>query len=81
MSDVDIRKRLREWIEERTARRVADDTLIFETGLLSSMDVVELILFVETLMADEIDLEIMDPEVFASIDTIVAGFFPAHTGG
>ena len=81
MSEAEIRERLRAWILARSktanGRELADDTPILETGLLSSLDVVELVLFVESLKGEEIDVDAIEPEVLTNIDTIVAGFFGA----
>ena len=49
---------------------------ILEEGLLSSLDVVEFILFIESLREEEVDIENIEPEVFTSIDTLVEAFFP-----
>ncbi len=81
MGEQEIREKLRGWIRDLCGRDIADDTPIFESGLLSSLDVVELILFIESINGDEIDLEIMDPDVFTSIDTILAGFFERRSDG
>ena len=53
MTETEIRTRLRDWILDRSnappGTELNDDTLILESGLLSSLDVVELVLFVENL--------------------------------
>lgn len=81
MNREEARARLRVWVRERSGQEIADDAPIFETGLLSSLDVVELILFIETLKGDEIDANLLDPDVFTSIETILAGFFEGTPGG
>lgn len=68
------RAKLRAWIRERSGRDLADDTPIFDAGILSSMEVVELIVFVETLTGEPLDLESVEPDVLTSIDTIARGF-------
>ena len=79
MSEAEIRGRLRGWILERsgaTGERLASDDLpILEEGLLSSLDIVEFILFIESLRGQEVDIEAIEPEVFTNIDTLYQAFF------
>ena len=62
MSEAEIRDRLRGWILERSGatgdRLVSDDLPILEEGLLSSLDIVEFILFIESLRGEEVDLAV-----------------------
>jgi acyl carrier protein len=82
-SETEVRDQLRTWILRRSKSAAGtglkDDTPILESGLLSSLDVVELILFVESLRGEEIDVDAIEPEVLTNIDTIYDGFF--GTGG
>ena len=79
MSESEIRERLRGWILERsgaTGERLASDDLpILEEGLLSSLDIVEFILFIESLRGEEVDIEAIEPEVFTNINTLYKAFF------
>jgi acyl carrier protein len=79
MSEADIRKRLRGWILARAGapgeRLSRDDQPILEEGLLSSLDIVEFILFIESLRGEEVDIEAIEPEVFTNIDTLFKAFF------
>jgi hypothetical protein len=68
------RARLRAWVLSRAGHDLADDTPIFESGALSSLEVVELIAFVETLRGEPLDLDTVDPEALTSIDTIARTF-------
>ena len=73
-----MRTALRKWIVDRArgpARDLADDTPILESGLLSSLDVVELIVFIEGLRGNEVDVETIEPEALTSIDTLYLTFF------
>lgn len=75
----EVRARLRSWILERSARAAAvgltDQTPILDAGLISSLDVVELVLFVEELRGEELATEEIEPEVFSSVDSLWRGFF------
>lgn len=80
MDEQNIRKSLREWILEHskaapTEGDLTDQTPLLETGMLSSLDIVEFVLFIEELREDEVDPDEIEPEVFTSIDTLWAGFF------
>ena len=85
MDDKTIREELRAWILERSGapadRRSRDDQPILDEGLLSSLDVVEFILFIESLREEEVDIENIEPEVFTNIDTLVEAFFPDLKSG
>jgi len=80
MDEAEIRARLRQWIVSHakanpTAARLDDQTPLLDTGLLSSLDIVEFVLYVEEIRGEEVDTDDIEPEVFTSIDTLVAGFF------
>jgi len=79
MNEQEIRDQLRGWILERAGappdKELDGDTPILDSGLLSSLDVLELILFIESLRGDEVDVEAIEPEVITSIDTLFDAFF------
>ena len=80
MDESEIRSQLRDWIAEHskskvTADAVTDQTPLLDTGLLSSLDIVEFVLFIEELRGDEVDTDDIEPEVFTTIDTLITGFF------
>lgn len=79
MQESEIRERLRDWILRRSQSKakteLKDDTPILESGLLSSLDVVELILFIENLKGAEVDVDDIEPEVLTNVNTIYDGFF------
>lgn len=79
MAEAEIRIQLRSWILERSgapADRLSSDELpILDEGLLSSLDIVEFILFIESLREEEVDIEAIEPEVFTNINTLYEAFF------
>ena len=79
MDEATVRKNLRRWIVDHSKVPVkgelADDTPILEQGILSSLDIVEFVLYIESLRGDEVDTDAIEPEVFTSVDTLYAGFF------
>jgi acyl carrier protein len=80
MEEKQIREALRSWILDRAGatsdRLSSDDMPILDEGLLTSLDVVEFILFIESLREEEVDIEAIEPEVFTNINTLVEAFFP-----
>ena len=70
---------LRGWILERSGadegRLTSNEMPILDEGLLSSLDIVEFILFIESLRGDEVDIENIEPEVFTNLRTLYEAFF------
>ena len=81
MDEPEIRRRLRGWILNRSKNppkgELTDTTAILDEGILSSLDVVEFVLYIESLRGDEVDADAIEPEAFTSIDTLYATFFGA----
>ncbi len=79
MVEDEIREELRGWILDRASaaeeRLSGDELPILEEGLLSSLDIVEFILFIESLRGEEVDIESIEPEVFTNINTLYEAFF------
>ena len=80
MNEAEVKSKLRSWIISRSKQQVeehelTDDTPVIELGYLSSLDVVEFVLYIESLLDDEIELEDLEPEVFTSTNTMYATFF------
>jgi acyl carrier protein len=81
-SEAEIRAALRQWILTRAQagpdRELLDDSPILEPGLLSSLDVVELILFIESLRGEEVDVELIEPEALTDVNALYDTFFRAR---
>lgn len=79
MEEAEIIEQLRGWILERAGappERLTDDEMpILDEGLLSSLDIVEFILFIESLRGEEVDIENIEPEVFTNLRTLYEAFF------
>lgn len=78
MNEAETRKALRDWIYERAKdkpARLDDATAIIDQGILSSLDVVELVLFIENLRGEEVDVDALQPESFHDVDSIWKSFF------
>lgn len=79
MQEQDIKQRLRDWIlkHAKTPPKAdfSDATHILEEGILSSLDIVEFVLFIESLRGDEVDADAIEPEAFTSVESLYATFF------
>ena len=78
MTEAEIKTQLREWILEHAKDQPAellDDTPILEHGILSSLEVVELILFVEHLLGDEVETDDLDADSIRDVNAIYQTFF------
>ena len=79
MQEQEIRTKLRDWIVKHSKATgkasFGDDTKILEEGILSSLDIVEFVLFIESLRGEDIDTDDIEPQVFTSINTLYAAFF------
>ena len=83
MNEPEVRSQLRGWIASHakaSAADLRDDTPILDQGILSSLDIVEFVLFIESLRGEEVDTEAIEPEVFTSVNTLYAAFFGAGHG-
>ena len=80
-TETEVRTALREWIVRTSGKvgvsDVADDTPILEKRIVKSLDLMDLILFLEELRGAPIDVEKLQPGVFRSIDAIWKNFFEA----
>lgn len=81
MDETEVRTQLRSWIRSRAklapSRELKDDTPILDQGILSSLDVAELILYIESLKGEEVDIDSIEPKVLRNIDTLYVAFFGA----
>jgi acyl carrier protein len=82
MNEIVVKQQLRDWIVNRSKIPVVegqldDDTPIIEAGYLSSLDIVEFVLYIESLRGEEVDLDDLEPEVFESTNTMYQTFFAA----
>lgn len=78
IDDSSARKALREWVQTKASSTdpalINDHTLIIEQGLITSVDVLELFLFIEELGDIEIDATELEPHMLESIDKICQTF-------
>ena len=81
MTEQEVKAKLRDWIGKRARKSLsqplADDTRVLDEGILSSLDIVEFVLFIESLRGEDVDVEDIEPAVFTSIDSLYEAFFAA----
>lgn len=79
MIETEVRTELRNWIRARAkmppSKELLDSTPILDQGILSSLDVAELILYIESLKGEEVDIAAIEPKVLKNVDTLYIAFF------
>lgn len=80
MTETEIRVALREWVREQAGEEaplIDDGTPLIASRLITSLQVMDLLLLVEELRQEPIDPTALRPGAFRDIDTIYATFFAA----
>lgn len=74
-----VKTRIRDWILAKNpqvnAAALQDDTPLLEQKILTSIQIMDLILFLEHLQERPLDIDQVQPENFYSVNTICAAFF------
>ncbi len=80
MTPDDTRAALRGWVLERNpgldTAELSDDTPLIERRYLTSLQVPDLMVYIEELRQSPLDPSALKPGVFRSIDAIYGAFFP-----
>lgn len=65
---------IREWLQENVTgnRPVADDELLIENGVLTSLQTVELVMFMEDRFGIVVEDDELDEETFATVQSIAS---------
>jgi len=81
VSTGDARPEIRKWLQENVtgSSEVSDDYPLIENGVLTSLQTVELVMFLEDRFDITVEDEELDEENFGSIDSI-AGLVASKTG-
>jgi len=78
-TEEEIRQSLRDWIIKTSGKilpeELTDETPIIERRIISSLQVMDLILFLERLSNKAIEVDDLKPGVFQNIDSIYKNFF------
>lgn len=74
------RDALRSWIAEHSRRTLStplgDDTPLIEHGILTSVQVMDVILLIERLRKFPVDISELKPGSFRDLNSIMSTFFP-----
>jgi hypothetical protein len=78
-SEADIRQALRAWVVKTHGKirpeDVQDDTPLIVRGLVSSLQIIDLLLFLEQLRGKPLTIDNLQVGVFRNINTIYQHFF------
>lgn len=79
-SAAEIKQMLRQWVldQARAPVQVDDDTQILEQRLIKSVQIMDLILYLEYLRGAPVEIEQLAPGAFASVNAIYERFFVAE---
>ncbi len=79
MTEPEVRDALRTWVRAHNADvpadEPADDSPLIERRYLTSLQVADLLVYIEELRRSPVDAARLRPGVFRSIDAIYAAFF------
>jgi len=75
----EIKQVLKEWIAKKSKdcdiESILDDTLILEKRIITSVQIMDLILYLESLTSKPVNINQVQPGIFSSIDSIYTAFF------
>ena len=81
MSEAETKAALKEWIAKKSGKVAAADltdaTPIIEQRIISSLQVMDLILHLERLRGKPVEVESLKPGAFRTVGDIYTNFFPA----
>lgn len=79
MEESEVRRSLRQWITKHAKNPpgpgFSDETMILEQGILSSLDIVEFVLYIESVRGEEVDTDAIEPDAFTNINALYKAFF------
>ena len=82
-SEAEIRQALRDWVLKTSGKikpdELTDETPIIEQRIISSLQIMDLILFLEQQTDHSIDVTQLKPGVFRNISVIYRNFFQEAT--
>jgi acyl carrier protein len=83
-TEEEMRRSLRDWIVKTNGKIQTEDlndqTPIIEQRIISSLQVMDLIFYLEQLSGKPIEVDDLKPGVFRDIDSIYQNFFHKHQG-
>jgi hypothetical protein len=84
-TEAEIRLALRQWVLKNghkiAAEDLSDDTAIIEQRIITSLQIMDLILFIETLTGRAIEVDSLKPGAFGNLNAIYKSFFQGEHDG
>lgn len=81
-TETDVKNLLRDWIAKASKKPspmpIGDDTPIIEQRIITSLQVMDLLLYIEELTNQPLDAADLKPGSLKDINTIYRNFFEAH---
>ena len=78
-TEAETREALKEWIANKSGKvtppEINNDTPIVEQRIITSLQVMDLILLIEKMTGNPVDVEQLKPGAFRDINTIYRNFF------
>lgn len=70
---MNIKEKIKEFLENETQRKVEDDSVdLIKNGLLDSFTMIRLISFIESELGAKVDMEAISPDNFNSVENITS---------
>ena len=84
-TEAQVRQELRAWVLKTSGKvkpeELTDETAIIEQRIISSLQIMDLILYLEQATGHPVDVEQLKPGVFRSISVIYRNFFEGAADG
>jgi hypothetical protein len=84
-TETEVKNELRAWVlktsKKVNADELTDATPLIEKRIISSLQIMDLILVIERLRGSPFDIKSLKPGAFQSIDAIYKSFFAAQSAG
>ncbi len=84
-TEAEVREALRQWVLTNSAKIgpavLTDDTALIEQRIIKSVQIMDLILFIERLRDRSIEVDSLKPGTFRNIHTIYDNFFAGGDHG
>lgn len=78
-NEKETKQAIREWVSKKSKdcaiESIKDDTLILEKRIITSVQIMDLILYLENITGLPVNIDQVQPGVFSSIDSIYTAFF------
>jgi hypothetical protein len=89
-NETEVRLAVREWLTKNASKRkrgtapspeLTDETLIIDQGVVSSLKLMQLVVFIGELRGSPVEMDGVAPAQLASVNAIWTHFFAGHVDG